>query len=86
MSKSATVRARIEPELKNEVETLFHELGLTVTEAINIFYKQVKLMHGLPFPVRIPNKATKKTFDQTAKGEDLVHCKDDEELFDKLGI
>ena len=86
MSKSATVRARIEPELKHEVESLFNELGLTVTEAINIFYKQVKLMHGLPFPVRIPNKVTKNTLDKTAKGEDLVHCKDAKDLFDKLGI
>jgi len=48
MHKSSTVRARIEPKLKKEVETLFHKLGLSVTDAISIFYKQVKLKHGIP--------------------------------------
>ena len=46
MKKSATVRARIEADLKKEVESLFKELGMSTTEAINIFYKQVKLRRG----------------------------------------
>ena len=33
---------------------------MTPTEAITLFYKQVKLYRGLPFPVRIPNAATRK--------------------------
>ena len=35
MTKTATVRARIEPDLKTDVESLFKELGLSTTEAIN---------------------------------------------------
>ena len=49
MTKTATIRARIEPRLKQEVEKLFEEMGLTTTEAINLFYRQVKLRNGLPF-------------------------------------
>jgi DNA-damage-inducible protein J len=48
MSKTSTVRARIEPGLKKEVEDLFHKLGLSTTEAINIFYCQVQMRQGLP--------------------------------------
>ena len=59
-TKSATVRARIEPKLKAEVETLFKQLGLTTTEAINIFYNQVQLRQGLPFKVVVPNSLTNK--------------------------
>ena len=51
MAKIATVRARIEPELKEEVEKLFKELGISTTEAINLFYRQVKLRNGFPFSV-----------------------------------
>jgi DNA-damage-inducible protein J len=58
MAKTATVRARIEPLLKQDVEKLFKEMGLTTTEAINLFYRQVKLRNGLPFSVVIPNKTT----------------------------
>ena len=86
MSKTSTVRARIEPELKKEVESLFNNLGLSVTEAINIFYKQVKLQHGLPFPVVIPNKTTAETFVKTDAEEEIVVCRNAEEMFDSLGI
>ena len=67
-SKTATVRARIEPDLKEEVENLFHELGLSTTDAINIFYKQVKLRHGFPFEVAVPNKFTEKVLKETDEG------------------
>ena len=86
MSKTATVRARIEPDLKEEVENLFHELGLSTTDAINIFYKQVKLRHGFPFEVAIPNKLTKKVLKETDEGKNLISHKDTDDMFNNLGI
>jgi DNA-damage-inducible protein J len=86
MSKNATVRARIEPELKAEVEKLFKDLGLSTTEAINLFYRQVKMRNGLPFNVVIPNKTTEKVFNDTDAKRNLVRCEDAEDMFDKLGI
>jgi len=86
MSKIATVRARIEPDLKEEVENLFHELGLSTTEAINIFFKQVKLQNGLPFEVKIPNKLTEKVLRETDEGKNLSEYKNAEAMFDNLGI
>ena len=86
MSKTATVRARIEPHLKEEAEKLFHKLGLTTTQAITLFYRQVKLRKGLPFDVVIPNKTTLKTFENTDAGRDLVFCEDADDMFKKLGI
>ncbi len=41
MAKSAMIRARIEPELKGNVENILRELGLTATEAITLFYNQI---------------------------------------------
>ena len=86
MSKTATVRARLEPELKNHVESVFHRLGLNSTQAITIFYRQVELRDGLPFDVAIPTPTTRRTFDATDAGRDLVLCKDADDLFKKLGI
>ena len=54
------IRARVEPALKHEAEAVLDRLGMTPTEAITLFYKQVTLYRGLPFPVRIPNAATRK--------------------------
>ena len=86
MAKTATIRARIEPRLKQEVEKLFKEVGLTTTEAINLFYRQVKLRNGLPFNVVIPNKTTEKVFKDTDAKRNLIRCEDADDMFEKLGI
>ncbi|MFO7679972.1 MAG: type II toxin-antitoxin system RelB/DinJ family antitoxin [Chloroflexota bacterium] len=86
MAKTSVIRARIEPDLKDEVETIFHELGLSTTEAVTLFYRQVKLRNGLPFEVAVPNEVTIKTFQETDAGENLVACQDKEDLFEKLEL
>jgi len=86
MSKSAMVRARIEPDLKQHAEDVFNHLGLTTTQAITLFYKQVELQNGLPFNVAIPNKETIKTFEATDSGDELVVCEDSNDMFKQLGI
>lgn len=86
MNKTATVRARIEPHLKKEAENLLEELGLSATQAINLFYRQVTLRKGLPFDVVIPNATTRRTFEGTDAGKDIVVCKDADDMFRKLGI
>ena len=86
MPKTATVRARIEPLLKEDVDKLFKKMGLTTTEAINLFYRQVKLRNGLPFSVVIPNKTTEKVFKDTDAKRNLIRCEDADDMFDKLGI
>jgi DNA-damage-inducible protein J len=84
MNRTATVRARVEPGLKADVEKLLSQLGLTTTEAITMFYSQIRLRQGLPFPVEIPNATTLKTFDATDRGEDLSTFDSLDEMFEAL--
>jgi DNA-damage-inducible protein J len=86
MAKTATIRARIEPELKKDVESLFKKLGLSTTEAISIFYRQVKLRKGLPFNVVVPNKTTERVFKDTDANKNLIRCETVDDMFEKLGI
>jgi DNA-damage-inducible protein J len=86
MSKNAVIRARVEPDLKEHAEAVFRRLGVSTTQAIAIFYKQVVLRKGLPFDVRIPNETTRRTFEATDAGRDVILCKDAEDMFQKLGI
>jgi len=86
MSKSAMVQARVEPDLKNNAESNFRELGLNSAQAITMFYKQVELTGGLPFNVVVPNERTRKTFESTDEGRDLIVCEDAQDMFDKLGV
>lgn len=86
MSKTATIRARVEPKLKNKAEHVFSKLGLTTTQAITLFYKQVELRNGLPFEVTIPNVTTHRTFENTDADCSLVICENADDMFSKLGI
>ena len=86
MSKTATVRASIEPDLKEEAERVFRGLGLSTTQAIALFYRQVKLRNRLPFDAAIPNETTRKTFEDTDAGRNLMVSEDTKGMFGKLGI
>jgi len=56
MPRAAMIHARMEPELKQNVESIFKALGMTTTEAVTLFYKQVKMRRGLPFTVEVPDE------------------------------
>ena len=55
MAKTSSLYARIEPEIKEQAEAILKYLGIPVSNAITIFYKQVILNKGLPFNVCIPD-------------------------------
>lgn len=86
MAKTEMVHARIEPQLKKRAEKVFDQLGLTATEAIRLFYRQVELRKGLPFAVQIPNEVTAETLRKADAGEDVHRAENAKDLFKKLGI
>ena len=56
--KTAIINARIKPELKGDVEQILSQLGLTTTQAITIFFEQIRMNKGIPFKLEIPNDET----------------------------
>ncbi len=82
--RNATIRARTEEWLKEEVEGVLKELGMTPTEAINLFYNQIRLQRGLPFNVLIPNEETAQVLRDTDEGKNLVKYNTVEEMFKDL--
>ncbi len=53
-TKSANLYARIEPDVKEQAESILAALGIPASNAINMFYKQIILQKGLPFAVKLP--------------------------------
>ncbi len=60
MAKTATVRARIEPSIKKKAEAVLRKIGITPSEAINIFYHRVATDKALPFSMHSPSTHTGK--------------------------
>lgn len=86
MTKTATIRARIEPDLKNEVEDILSRLGLSASEAILLLYRQIQLRRGLPFAVTIPNSLTVKTLRASKSGKNVKSFASKKELYADLGL
>jgi len=86
MTKSAMIRTRIMPDLKIEGEKILKKLGLTTTEAVILFFSQIKLQGGLPFEVKIPNKTTLKAMKEAEEGKGLQGYKSLEDFFKKMGV
>lgn len=65
---------RMEPELKTQAAALFKSLGLDLSTATGIFYRQALRCHGLPFEVKTeePNVITYGAIEAAEKDEDLV--------------
>lgn len=75
-----TVRARIDPALKANAESILSEVGLNASDAIRLFYTHVTLVGGLPFAVRVPNAETQQAMRDAKAGIGLTEWSDFEEF------
>ena len=54
MAKTTNINIRTEPDVKQRIESLFSQFGITVSDAVNIFFHQSLMQGGLPFQMQIP--------------------------------
>ena len=84
MAKTAMITTRVDPDLKADAEKVLNKLGISTTEAINLFLSQVRLRRGLPFDVKIPNKATLKAMKDAEDRRNLSSYDSLDEFFEKM--
>ena len=56
MTHTTIMHIRIDVDLKENAEAILAQLGLTSSEAVKLFYKQIELNGGLPFELKVPEK------------------------------
>ena len=81
--KIAEIRSRIEPDLKENATRVLAACGLTVSDAVRLFLRQVVANNGLPFEVKAPNAVTRNAMEEADSGN-LPHFGSVQELFDDL--
>jgi DNA-damage-inducible protein J len=82
-TKSADVRLRLEPELKAIANQVLKDAGLSLSDAIRIFLRQVVAHRGLPFEVKQPNETTLRAMEE-ARAMAKLRFSSATELFDEL--
>ncbi len=86
MAKTTTISVRMDAELKNDAENILTFLGLTPSQAINVFYKQITFQNGLPFPIKIPEKKLNEISINAMEEKNLDEYSTLSELYDELEI
>ena len=87
MANKENMTLRIDHDIKVQATKLFKSLGLDMSTATGIFYRQALQNHGLPFDVRIkePNIETYAAMEDATKKKDLNGPFDSvEELMESL--
>lgn len=87
MAKTDTLHVRVEPSIKQKAEKTLNDLGLSITEAINVFLNQVILNDGIPFEIKKPkyNKATIQALEDTKNQKNLSKTFNNvDEMFEEL--
>lgn len=86
MAKTAVITIRIEPEIKEEAENILAQLGLTMSQAMSMYVRQLVLRRGLPFTVNIPNQETMEAIQESLEPEKLPGFDNLDDLFADLEI
>ena len=84
MPKSATIQARIDPDVKHKAQEILNKLQISMSEAISLYLTQVTLHNGIPFDIKIPNELTLDTIRKSENGEDLHQVNSVDDLFKEL--
>lgn len=56
MARTSNVFARVEPEVKEQAETILNQLGIPMSNAVGMFLRQVVIQRGIPFEMKLPVK------------------------------
>lgn len=80
MSKTSNIFARVEPETKANAEAILNSLGISMSNAIDMFLKQVVIHKGIPFEIKLEHRKplfieelTKEELDkELQKGMDAI--------------
>lgn len=55
MAKTAVINIRTDTETKQAIENLYSAFGISVSDAVNIFFRKSLMQNGLPFDMQLPH-------------------------------
>lgn len=92
MSTSTYLQVRLDSDLKSQTESVLNQMGLTMTQAVKLFFKQVTLRKAIPFAVVVPQekrdfvssdeeKMIKQSLDEITQGKFVnIDMSDDKQV------
>jgi DNA-damage-inducible protein J len=81
---TTTIQARIDAESKEQAKKILNFLGLSMSEAISLYFRQIILRRGIPFDIEIPNELTARVLADADKKKRLRKAANVNKLFKAL--
>ena len=91
-AKTDIFRIRINPAFRAQLEQIYAKNGLTLTDAVNVFFQQSLNAGGFPFPVTGDNaeivkaKSLSRLMKELQKGDECTEIYDMEQTRQMLGL
>ncbi len=85
MAKTAMTHARLTPEVKEQAEAILKELGISISTAYEMFYRQIIAHQGIPFDLHIPKQETLQAMRDARDGKGKKYDSVDE-MFEDLQV
>ena len=83
MSKTTKMNIRIEPSLKKEVEEILKDLGMNISDAITIYFKQIVLTDSIPLQIKRP-KFNKETLEAIKEADEIKKHPDNYKSYNNI--
>jgi addiction module RelB/DinJ family antitoxin len=83
-SRSKQMEKLVEDDLKDEAVKIFTTVGLSMSDAINLFLKQTVLTQSLPFPINVPNATTIQAMQDVRDRKNLNYPEPGKSIFDDI--
>ena len=81
---TTVINAKIDTETKDSAKIILNSLGLNMSQAISLFFKQIVYTRSIPFELRLPNETSVETFKKTDAGKDLHRVSNIDKLAEEL--
>jgi DNA-damage-inducible protein J len=87
MAHLTTVNARIDAQTKAKVTAILKSLGITTSQAISMYFRQIIYRHGIPFEATLPTVPSKRALKAIADveaGKNLIEVANPDEFMREL--
>ena len=84
MNQNACVNVRVAQKVKTDAENVLSKLGLTMSDAVNIYLRQIALKGGIPFDLKLPNRKTVQAMRDVEQKRNLESFPDSESMIREL--
>lgn len=71
-NKTALVQSKVDPVVKEHVKEILNALGLSTSQAINMFLKQIIIQNGLPFEVKVPETLSQEEVREISRSYKVI--------------